>query len=147
MTKRLDITARQVAAICEGVKKAGFIPEIKIGNAFIRLVPASQAMDFTVDPREIQSNALIGSDLPDLGPSPRIQKHREQYFDIPDLLRQFYKRIGFNPKTMNNAKLVELQNKADEESKASIPSQQTAAGSAHCGVEVLVPFPVGIGIA
>lgn len=39
MSKRLDITARQVTAICEGAKKAGYIPEIKIGNAYIRLIP------------------------------------------------------------------------------------------------------------
>lgn len=39
MTKRLDVTARQVTAICKGAEKAGHIPEIKIGNAFIRLVP------------------------------------------------------------------------------------------------------------
>ncbi|MEJ5081036.1 hypothetical protein WH356_09095 [Ochrobactrum sp. MYb379] len=39
MTKRLDITARQVTAICEGAKKAGCIAEIKIGNAYIRLIP------------------------------------------------------------------------------------------------------------
>ncbi|WP_156797709.1 hypothetical protein [Brucella sp. BO2] len=39
MSKRLDVTARQVTAICKGAEKAGHIPEIKIGNAFIRLVP------------------------------------------------------------------------------------------------------------
>ena len=39
MSKCLDITARQVAAICEGAKKADCIPEIKIGNAYIRLIP------------------------------------------------------------------------------------------------------------
>lgn len=45
MTKRLDITARQVTAICEGAKKAGCIAEIKIGNAFIRLVPEEYVAD------------------------------------------------------------------------------------------------------
>ncbi len=39
MTKRLDVTARQVEAICKGAEKARHIPEIKIGNAFIRLIP------------------------------------------------------------------------------------------------------------
>ncbi|MGU3399275.1 hypothetical protein ACLBWS_05955 [Brucellaceae bacterium D45D] len=39
MTKRLDVTARQVKAICLGAKDAQCIPEIKIGNAFIRLIP------------------------------------------------------------------------------------------------------------
>lgn len=39
MTKRLDVTARQIAAICKGAEQTGHIAEIKIGNAFIRLVP------------------------------------------------------------------------------------------------------------
>ncbi len=39
MSKRLDVTAQQIAAICKGAKRAGYIAEIKIGNAFIRLVP------------------------------------------------------------------------------------------------------------
>jgi len=38
MTKRLDVTARQISAICKGAEDAGKIAEIKIGNAFIRLV-------------------------------------------------------------------------------------------------------------
>lgn len=45
MTKRLDVTARQVTAICKGAEKAGHIPEIKIGNAFIRLVPEDHVED------------------------------------------------------------------------------------------------------
>lgn len=45
MTKRLDVTARQVTAICIGAEKAGHIPEIKIGNAFIRLVPEDHVED------------------------------------------------------------------------------------------------------
>lgn len=39
MTRKLDVTSRQVEAICRGAEKARHIPEIKIGNAFIRLVP------------------------------------------------------------------------------------------------------------
>lgn len=39
MTRKLDMTAKQVQAICNGAEKAGFIPEIKIGNAVVRLVP------------------------------------------------------------------------------------------------------------
>jgi len=47
MTKRLDITARQVTAICEGAKKAGCTPEIKIGNAYIRLIPQELLNDIS----------------------------------------------------------------------------------------------------
>lgn len=123
MTKRLDITARQITAICEGAQKAGFIPEIKIGDAFIRLVPAAQSTTDTVEPIDISYSALQDNQLPDLGPTPRHQKRSQQSNDIHDPLRQFYKRIGYNPKTMNHAKLVELQNKAEEEWKSSIPSR------------------------
>lgn len=42
MTKRLDVTARQVEAICLGAEKAGHIPVIEIGNLLVRLIPASQ---------------------------------------------------------------------------------------------------------
>ena len=31
--RRLDITARQIAAICKGAKKAGYVPVVQIGNA------------------------------------------------------------------------------------------------------------------
>lgn len=143
MPKRLDITARQITAICKGAEKAGFIPEIKIGNASIRLVPASHAIDYPAEASDIPSDAPFGDDLPDLGPSPRVQKRHEQSIDIPDPLHQFYKRIGFNPKTMNHAKLVELQNKADEEWKASIPNRPIGKREADA-LEDLSKHGVGV---
>ncbi|MFI0844471.1 hypothetical protein [Mesorhizobium sp. IMUNJ 23232] len=39
MTRKLDISARQVTAICKGAAKAGFVAEIKIGEVVVRLVP------------------------------------------------------------------------------------------------------------
>lgn len=47
MTKRLDVSARQITAICEGAKKAGCIPEIKIRNAYIRLIPQELLNDIS----------------------------------------------------------------------------------------------------
>lgn len=47
MSKRLDITARQVTAICEGPKKAECIPEIKIRSAYIRLIPQELLNDIS----------------------------------------------------------------------------------------------------
>jgi len=35
----LDLTQRQVRAICEGARKAGFTPEIVVGKTVVRLVP------------------------------------------------------------------------------------------------------------
>ena len=39
MTRQLDLTQRQVRAICEGAKKAGYAPIIEVGNMLVRLVP------------------------------------------------------------------------------------------------------------
>lgn len=39
MNRPLALTQRQVKAICEGAKKAGYAPVIEIGNVRIRLVP------------------------------------------------------------------------------------------------------------
>lgn len=36
---RLDLTQRQVRAICEGVRKSGFVAEIIVGKTVVRLVP------------------------------------------------------------------------------------------------------------
>lgn len=39
MTRALPLTQRQVRALCEGAKKAGYAPIIQIGNVLVRLVP------------------------------------------------------------------------------------------------------------
>jgi hypothetical protein len=44
MTRPLDLTRRQVQALCEGAKKAGYAPVVQIGNAFVRLVPEEHAI-------------------------------------------------------------------------------------------------------
>lgn len=52
MTRKLAVTERQITAICNGAAKAQHphIPEIKIGNAFIRLIPADMVhQNDTVD--------------------------------------------------------------------------------------------------
>lgn len=36
----LDIPARQVTALCKGAAKAGYVPVVKVGNAFVHLLPA-----------------------------------------------------------------------------------------------------------
>ncbi|MBZ3691034.1 hypothetical protein [Phyllobacterium calauticae] len=37
--KPLQITQRQIEALCKGAAKAGMRPEIRINNTYIRLVP------------------------------------------------------------------------------------------------------------
>lgn len=45
MTGRaLDLTQRQVRALCEGAKKAGYAPIVQIGNVLVRLVPEMHAI-------------------------------------------------------------------------------------------------------
>lgn len=44
MTRKLDISARQVAAICRGAAKAGYAPIVQIGNTLVRLIPADTAI-------------------------------------------------------------------------------------------------------
>ena len=39
MSKPLDITQRQVEALCKGAAKAGYVPVVKIGRAIVSLVP------------------------------------------------------------------------------------------------------------
>lgn len=43
MTRALALPARQVTALCKGAAKAGYIPEVKIGDVVIRLIPKADA--------------------------------------------------------------------------------------------------------
>lgn len=45
MTRPLALPARQVTALCKGAARAGYIPEVKIGDVVIRLVPATNSQD------------------------------------------------------------------------------------------------------
>ena len=40
----LDLTQRQVRALCQGAKKAGYAPVVKIGNTLVWLVPEERAI-------------------------------------------------------------------------------------------------------
>jgi Tfp pilus assembly protein PilW len=39
MSRALDLSQRQIRAICEGARKAGFVPEIVVGKTVVRLIP------------------------------------------------------------------------------------------------------------
>lgn len=39
MTRALDLTQRQVRAICEGARKAGQKPVFRVGNVVVEFVP------------------------------------------------------------------------------------------------------------
>lgn len=49
--RALALTQRQVTALCEGAKKAGYAPILQIGNVLIRLVPEEHAIPEHVDRR------------------------------------------------------------------------------------------------
>jgi len=44
MNRPLAITQRQVRAICEGARRAGYAPILEIGNVVIRLVPEDRVI-------------------------------------------------------------------------------------------------------
>lgn len=44
MSRALALTQRQVKALCEGAKKAGYAPIVQIGNVLVRLVPEDHAI-------------------------------------------------------------------------------------------------------
>jgi hypothetical protein len=44
VTRALPLTQRQVRALCEGAKKAGYAPIVQIGNVLVRLVPEKHAV-------------------------------------------------------------------------------------------------------
>lgn len=44
MTRALDLTQRQVRALCEGAKKAGYAPIVHIGKVVVTLVPEEHAI-------------------------------------------------------------------------------------------------------
>lgn len=44
MTRGLALTQRQVRALCEGAKKAGYAPVVQIGNVLVRLIPEEHAI-------------------------------------------------------------------------------------------------------
>ena len=44
MTRALALSQRQVKAICEGAKQAGYAPIIQVGKVFVRLIPEEHAI-------------------------------------------------------------------------------------------------------
>lgn len=54
MSRSLALTQRQVRALCEGAKKAGFAPIVQIGDVLVRLVPEDRAVP--TDPRRVDDD-------------------------------------------------------------------------------------------
>lgn len=45
MSRALAISQKQITALCKGAAKAGYVAEVKIGGAVVRLVPAEKAQE------------------------------------------------------------------------------------------------------
>ncbi|MHA6684437.1 hypothetical protein [Mesorhizobium sp. A556] len=58
MSRALPLTQRQVRALCEGAKKAGYAPIVQIGNVLIRLVPEEHVI-----PAQDGSTIDLGEDI------------------------------------------------------------------------------------
>lgn len=44
MTRALEISQRQITALCKGAEKAGYAPIVQIGKVLVRLVPEDLAI-------------------------------------------------------------------------------------------------------
>lgn len=44
VTRKLELSARQVTALCKGASKAGYAPIVQIGNTLVRLLPEEHAI-------------------------------------------------------------------------------------------------------
>jgi len=42
--RALDLTQRQVRALCAGARKEGFVPVLRIGKVEVRLIPEEHAI-------------------------------------------------------------------------------------------------------
>ena len=56
MTRALDLTQRQVRALCRGAKKEGYAPVLQIGKVLVRLVPEEHAIPPQVERPIANSN-------------------------------------------------------------------------------------------
>lgn len=57
--RQLDLTRRQVTALCEGAKKAGYAPLVKIRNTVVLLVPEERAITELKDGRVDEDERVI----------------------------------------------------------------------------------------
>lgn len=113
MTSALALSARQIAAICKGAAKAGFVAEIVVNGMVIRLVTEVQAPNPTVvnkldDGLESwddyrQQDIATGSGGYPLGTGRK-----------GDPIQDWYDRIGFDPSTMGQSDMMRLQKAAEE---------------------------------
>lgn len=120
MTRGLALSARQITAICKGAAKAGFVAEIVVNGMVIRLVPEPQATKRTV--ASIVDDGLESwDDYQHQDISTRAGGYPLGTGRKGDPLQDWYDRLGFDPRTMGEAEMMQLQKAAEERWKAWIP--------------------------
>lgn len=125
MTRSLALSARQITAICKGAAKAGCVAEIIVNGMVVRLVPEAQAAKPTraTVPNELddelegwddyyrrQNNEATGPGGYPIGSGRK-----------GDPIQDWYDKLGFDPRTMGESEMRQLQKVAEEKWKASIP--------------------------
>lgn len=114
MPRKLDLTARQITAICKGAARAGYTPIVEIGNIKISLVPNSAVVPAQA---EDQPSKRLMDYFPEVETRPSApMKGRGGYPVIVDPshpLKEYYDKLGFDPATMGQREMTELHDEAE----------------------------------
>ncbi|RWE78102.1 hypothetical protein [Mesorhizobium sp.] len=130
MSKPIAITQRQITAICKGAARAGFIAEIIINGVVVRLVPEAHAAKLAGGPSESDLDDELESwDEPKSGGRlNRTNNTTTGPGGYPlgsgrkgDPIQDWYDKLGFDPKTMGETEMRELQKIAEAKWRAAIP--------------------------
>ena len=57
--RRLEITQRQIRAVCEAAKKEGYWPVIQVGNTLVRFIPAEHAIQ-ELEKQQVDDQEVVG---------------------------------------------------------------------------------------
>ncbi|PAQ10517.1 MAG: hypothetical protein E5X86_22720 [Mesorhizobium sp.] len=112
MTRALAISSRQITAICKGVSKAGFVAEVVINGAVVRLVPEGSAQS--------AASPSVDERLDHMFDSSRERATVQPPYD--NAVSDYYRKLGYNPRTMNDDDFRRLVGEADARWKAEIPT-------------------------
>ncbi|WP_192180492.1 hypothetical protein [Mesorhizobium amorphae] len=112
MTRSLAISARQITAICKGVAKAGFVAEVVINGIVVRLVPEGRA----------KSAASLSEDEPIDHLFSASHTRATAQPPYVDTVSDYYKKIGYDPRTMNEDDFTRLVAEADARWNAETPT-------------------------
>lgn len=123
MARKLDLSARQVTALCKGAAKAGFVAEVIIGGVVVRLVPERLSRG-VAELWRVEEKQSPESPLEEWLNNRSEQRSRGSNLaalERNERLNQHYDSIGFDPVTMGSKEYAPLYRAAKERWRASIP--------------------------